>query len=71
MVVLLPYPLGPRKPNIVPSGTTSDRLSTATKLPYFLTRLEMRIVSTGSAFPRDHRHQPFVSAAKQRTRNAQ
>ena len=51
MVVLLPEPFGPRKPNIEPFGTASERFSTATTVPYFFTRLEMRMASMGQALP--------------------
>src|ERR1039458_7885087 len=44
MVVLLPEPLGPRKPNMVPAGTASERFSTASSWPYFFTRLVVRMV---------------------------
>ena len=52
MVVLLPEPLGPRKPNMVPGRTVSERFSTASTVPYFFTRLVMRIASmrSGSSF---------------------
>ena len=33
MDVVLPAPLGPRRPNIAPFGTFRDRLSTALNLP--------------------------------------
>src|ERR1035438_10639896 len=45
MVVLLPEPLGPRKPNMVPAGTASERFSTASSWPYFFTRLVVRMAS--------------------------
>src|SRR3954454_3886298 len=34
-VVVLPAPLGPRKPNSSPLGTSRSIASTAVKLPYF------------------------------------
>ena len=37
-VVVLPAPLGPRRPSTVPSGTTKDTPSTATVSPKCLTR---------------------------------
>ncbi len=45
MVVLLPEPFGHRKPNIAPVRTLSERFSTATAGPYFLTTLVRRIAS--------------------------
>src|SRR5690349_11819300 len=68
MVVLLPEPFGPRKPNIEPLGTSSDRFSTATTVPYFFTRLEMRIASTsGPSF--DYCHQ-LLAPPRERQRGA-
>ena len=40
MVVVLPAPLGPSRPNIAPFGTSSDRLSTALKRPKALQTFE-------------------------------
>ena len=45
IVVVLPAPLGPRKPRTSPSCTSNDRLSTATKRPYFFERCERRITT--------------------------
>src|ERR1035438_3389809 len=53
MVVLLPEPFGPRKPNIEPLGTASERSSTATTVPYFWARLRIRTaesIDSGSPF---------------------
>src|SRR5438874_13580880 len=41
IVVDLPAPLGPRKPNTWPAGTLNDTSSTATSGPNFLTRLRI------------------------------
>src|SRR5438477_11904696 len=38
MVVVLPAPLGPRKPTICPLGTSKEILSTATVRAYLLVR---------------------------------
>src|SRR5512145_3170579 len=46
MVVVLPAPLGPRKPTISPRLTSNERLSTAVFLPYCLVRLATLIIST-------------------------
>ncbi len=42
MVVVLPAPLGPRKPKISPRRTSTLRLSTASRSPYFFARLRVR-----------------------------
>src|SRR6185503_20058470 len=44
MVVVLPAPLGPRKPWISPAATSRLTPSTAVKSPYFLTRFSTRII---------------------------
>ena len=44
MVVVLPAPLGPRNPNIVPSSTVKEIVSTAVRLPNFLTRFSTLIM---------------------------
>src|SRR5271157_4986445 len=53
MVVLLPEPLGPRKPNMVPGATDSDKPSTAVTVPYFFTRFVIRMASIRSALSLD------------------
>src|SRR5579871_815617 len=45
MVVVLPAPLGPRKPNSSPSCTTRFMLSTAVRLPNRLVRFWQTILS--------------------------
>src|SRR3954465_4461117 len=60
IVVLLPDPFGPRKPNIDPLGTSSERFSTATTVPYCFTRFEMRIASTSGPSFHDC-HQLFAA----------
>src|SRR5450432_4752426 len=67
MVVLFPEPLGPRKPNIVPARTVSERFSTATVGPYFFTMLVSRIASISISlfllrFSFDNRQQFFAPA---------
>src|SRR6516162_10088141 len=49
-VVVLPAPLGPRKPWISPAFTSSDTPSTAVNVPYVLTRLWMLSIAL------DHHH---------------
>src|SRR5450432_4540220 len=66
MVVLFPEPFGPRKPNMVPARTVSDRFSTATVGPYFFTRLVNRIASIGSASSFHYRQQFLTPGNKQR-----
>src|SRR5471030_2739013 len=65
MVVLFPEPFGPRKPNMVPARTVSDRFSTATVGPYFFTRLVNRIASIGSASTFHYRQQFLAPRYKQ------
>src|SRR5271157_4212066 len=60
MVVLLPEPLGPRKPNMVPGATDSDKPWTAVTVPYFFTRSVIRMASIGSAPPFDDGEQFFA-----------
>ena len=36
IVVVLPEPFGPTKPQIVPSGTSNEACETAMRSPYFL-----------------------------------
>src|SRR5688572_7745971 len=45
IVVVLPAPLGPRKPKISPGATSMFRLSTAASRPYCLDKLIMRIMA--------------------------
>src|SRR5688572_15947741 len=45
IVVVLPAPLGPRKPKISPGATSMFRLSTAASRPYCLRKLIMRIMA--------------------------
>src|SRR5271157_5977505 len=59
MVVLLPEPLGPRKPNMVPDATDSDKPSTAVTVPYLFTRSVIRMASIRSASPFDDGEQLF------------
>src|ERR1051325_5351937 len=44
MVVVLPAPLGPRKPKISPRSAVSDNRSTAVKSPYFFVRSSITII---------------------------
>src|ERR1019366_10255946 len=59
MVVLLPEPLGPRKPNMAPGATDSDKPSTAVTVPYFFTRSVIRMASIRSASSFDDGEQLF------------
>ena len=45
MVVVLPEPLGPMKPYTQPSGTVSERSSTAVTVPKHLVTLAISTVS--------------------------
>src|SRR5260370_41649488 len=70
MVVLLPEPLGPRKPNIAPARTLSERFSTATAGPYFLTTLVRQMASIaglGLGLSFDNREYPFTPRGKNRS----
>src|SRR5262249_37900640 len=56
IVVVLPAPLGPRRPNTRPFGTLKDRPSTPLNLPQtFETPFSSIAVSIGSPFPTDFR----------------
>jgi hypothetical protein len=48
MVVVLPAPLGPRKPKNSPAPTRSEMPSTAVKLPYRLTRCSISTAGAGT-----------------------
>src|SRR5713101_9357861 len=67
MVVLLPLPLGPRNPNMVPARTVSERFSTATVGPYFLTRLVRRIASIRSVSSFYDGEELFAAGVEDRT----
>src|SRR5215471_16931732 len=71
MVVLLPLPFGPRKPNIAPAGTASDRFSTATLAPYFFTTLVRRIASMRSVSSFRHGQQTLAARREHCGRRAQ
>ena len=47
MVVLFPAPLGPRKPKMLPSGTSMSRCCRALSAPYRLDRLWQTIAPMG------------------------
>src|SRR5579863_8533973 len=47
IVVDLPAPLGPRKPNTSPAGTANDTSSTATSGPNCLTRCTISSIASG------------------------
>src|SRR3954469_15731376 len=66
IVVLFPLPLGPRKPNMVPARTDSERFSTATGGPYCLTRLVRRIASIRSVSSFDDGEKFFTAGVEDR-----
>jgi len=49
IVVVLPAPLGPRKPKNSPAPTRSEMPSTAVKVPYRLTRFSISMAGPGNA----------------------
>src|SRR2546421_8015207 len=53
MVVVLPAPLGPRKPNSSPAPTSRSRSSTAVRLPYRLVRSLVASTRSSVEAPRD------------------
>ena len=65
IVVLLPDPFGPRKPNIEPFGTASERFSTATTVPYCLHQVGNADCVHVQASSFHDRHQLFAFAAQQ------
>ena len=50
-VVVLPAPLGPRKPNTSPLATLSDRSSTAVRAPKRLVRCSITRAGPGTRLP--------------------
>src|SRR5690242_14526523 len=66
MVVLFPLPLGPRKPNMVPARTESERFSTATVGPYCLARLVRRMASIRSVSSFDDGEEFFAAGVEDR-----
>src|SRR5512144_520250 len=54
IVVVLPAPLGPRRPNIEPFGTFSDRSSTALKRPKLF-------ATCSSSIDLSHRHPDYYA----------
>src|SRR5262245_17336354 len=75
MVVVLPAPLGPRKPNTSPCCTEKSRLRTATKAPYCLPKPSNRITGLLShRKPRQRCPSPAkrpIAAAERTPRGAQ
>src|SRR6266545_8116185 len=57
IVVDLPAPFGPRKPNVSPAATAKSMPLTASTSPYFLVRLltEIADVTPGCPLPSPHR----------------
>src|SRR5512141_3183609 len=49
MVVVLPAPFGPKRPNTSPGRTLRSSLSTAVKSPYFLVRARVLIAGAPPA----------------------
>src|SRR5947199_9693779 len=67
IAVLFPLPLGPRKPNMVPARTDSERFSAATVGPYCLTRLVRRMACIGSVSSFDDSEQFFTAVVEHGT----
>src|SRR5580698_852961 len=61
IVVVLPAPLGPRKPKMVPRGTEKDTWFTAQKSPKFLVRSFTFIISKTFHFKMDRSNSFFYS----------